>query len=182
MLDPVTLVKFEYLAKALFAAKEAANKQVIMNSILVMCKQHGGAVIAEAVSTGGFSAAELAWMERAVLKQAQKQAAAEAAKKGMTIGLKEFLKQFGKNFGRGPKGPGPIMLAVLLGTFLMSAEGAYAETMQHEADCVAHRNYLDRYGKFLAKRIQQSQLNRGGHVPYPMDFDEWKANREYISL
>lgn len=178
MIGPTTLENARALANLVINATTEHGRKAAARALAEMAVKHGVTwQITTVAQAGGFTAVELAVIETAVAKTVTEQAVKQTARRGMTMTVTQFLRNFGKNFGRGPKGPGPVMIAVFLGSLLLSAQEAHAETVSVQSDLLEYQNYLERYGEFIVKRTEQGDLGRGGYVPLPMKFEEWRQNR-----
>jgi len=119
-------------------------------------------------------------METVIANQAAKSTGKEVAKRGLTIGMKEFAKRLGMNYRISPKGPGPYMVALTVCLCLLSAQQAYAETTSMQSDLSMYQAYLEKYHLFIARRAEQGDMQRAGHIPRPLKFEEWRKSGKAV--
>jgi hypothetical protein len=185
MLTPADIAAIEHLVGVYLVAKDALAAAT-WSRICQMAKAKGVEVVGRAAavsvarSTGitvALTAAEVQFLRNVALKEAAKQAAKQGAKAGLTVSMETFVTQLGVNFGRCPKGPGPLMIMAFFVSLAMTTQSVHAATM----DVENYQKYLLRHADFVARRIAQGDLGRGGHIERPLLFEEWQ-NAQHIAI
>ncbi|WP_420335556.1 hypothetical protein [Roseibium sp.] len=179
-LDPAAAQLLESMLHLMWTSKDKVMINTAWQSI---CRQvsvsgmnaaiHAGRQrLVVGATTWALSKAEMQILFNVAKKHAAKQLGKKASEVGMTMGVEAFMARFAANFKVSPKGPGHVMIAVTLLTLLLTAQEVSAETQEFEN----YQKYLERYGKFIARRIEQGNLGRAGYIEAPMDFEEWKKS------
>ena len=95
-----------------------------------------------------------------------------AVRTGCSMPIKSFVARVAANFGASPKGPNPLLIAVVaLGTIMLSTAEARAESMSRQNAIPQYEQYVTNY---LSKMVQAKMYHpQNNAFPSPMTFDEW---------